>query len=42
MAHWTISDNVFKNGASKTCGRKPLKNLPRYDLFKQTIFLQIF
>ena len=33
---------VFKNGASKICGRQPLKNLKWYGLPKQTISLQIF
>ena len=35
-------DKVFKNRQSKTCGRQPLKKLMGYDLFKQTISLQIF
>ena len=30
-----IWDKVFKNGTSKICGRKPLKNLKWYFLLKQ-------
>ena len=37
-----IWGKVFKNGPSKVYGRQPLKNLKRYGLFKQTIFLQFF
>ena len=33
---------VFKNGPSKICGRRSLKNLKWYGLPKQTISLQIF
>ena len=32
-----IWDKVFKNGPSKNCERKPLKNLKWYGLLKQTI-----
>ena len=37
-----ILHKVFNNGASKICGRQPLKNLKGYGLLKQTIPLQIF
>ena len=33
---------VFKNGASKICGREPFKNLKRCGLSKQIISIQIF
>ena len=39
---WNIRVKVFKNGASKIFGRKPLKNLKWYGLPKQTIPRQIF
>ena len=32
---------IFTNRQSKICGRKPLKNLKWYGLFKQIILLQI-
>ena len=41
-SHDYIWDKVLKNGPSKTCVRRSLKNLKRYSLLKQTISLQIF
>ena len=35
-------DKVFKNGASKICGRQSLKNLKEYGLLKEIILLQMF
>ena len=37
-----IGGKAFINGLSKICERQPLKNLKEYDLFKQTILLQLF
>ena len=39
---WHIWDKVFKNGASKICGRQPLNNLKGYGLPKQKVLLSVF